>query len=157
MCRYGFDLDFVKVLDFGLVERRGEDDTRKVAGTPAFMAPETLVGGVNVDGRADVYALACTAYFLLTGHLVFDGDSSEVLIAHAKEPPRAPSTVTELDIPPALDQLILECLAKAPHERPPTAEALALRLDAIDVAPAWDTPRIERWWQRHAPAPRPEG
>ena len=77
VCRMGLDHDVVKVLDFGLVQHvrheRGEDLTKSLAslggvvGTPAFMAPESLTGDRPVDHRADLYALGCVAFFLLTG------------------------------------------------------------------------------------------
>src|SRR4029450_10027774 len=74
LCRYGEDHDFVKVLDFGIVKataataETGAALTREmtVHGTPAFMAPEQAVGSADVDGRADIYATGCVAYWLLT-------------------------------------------------------------------------------------------
>jgi hypothetical protein len=72
LCRYGEDHDFVKVLDFGIVKataatsETGPVLTREltVHGTPAFMAPEQAAGSANVDGRADIYATGCVAYWL---------------------------------------------------------------------------------------------
>src|SRR6185436_15697574 len=71
VCRMGLEYDFVKVLDFGLVK---VDSSRSLgmtqtsdhttSGTPAFMAPEMILGDRGVDGRADVYALGCVAYYL---------------------------------------------------------------------------------------------
>src|SRR5207249_4257263 len=127
LCRNGEDYDFVKVLDFGLV--KGLDDavdpkaqlTREntIHGTPAFMAPEQALGRSDLDGRVDIYALGCVAYWLLTGQLVFDAETPmALLLHHASTPPTPPSARTELSIPAALDQLILSCLAKDPAERP---------------------------------------
>ena len=81
--RVGLRHDFVKVLDFGLVKSvgslTGEDSMATAAGltpgTPAYMAPEMALGE-EVDGRADIYALGCVAYYLLTGRLVFEGTAS---------------------------------------------------------------------------------
>ena len=81
---WGSTYDFVKVLDFGLVKsarsRRPRDPARHApdvtTGTPAFMAPELALGEADVDGRADIYALGCVAYWLLTGRLVFEADSA---------------------------------------------------------------------------------
>ena len=84
LCRMGLDYDFVKVLDFGLVkfnDQRAIEHTlmgaaHTTAGTPAFMAPELIVEG-EVDARADVYALGCVAYYLLTGQLVFEAETAD--------------------------------------------------------------------------------
>ena len=70
VCRMGLDYDFAKVLDFGLVKvkHRPAGDTlstieHTATGTPAYMAPETILGDTDVDRRADVYALGCVAYY----------------------------------------------------------------------------------------------
>ena len=89
VCRMGLDYDFVKVLDFGLVshtKQRSMEQTlmtgaHTTTGTPAFMAPEIILEG-EVDERADVYALGCVAYYLLTGQLRVRG-------RHADEDVRA--------------------------------------------------------------------
>lgn len=76
LCRVGIELDFVKVLDLGLVKPRhvASDSPVSVAGavsgTPGYVAPEHLAGK-ELDGRADLYSLGCVAYFLLTGKRVF--------------------------------------------------------------------------------------
>ena len=70
VCRMGLDYDFAKVLDFGLVKIRNRPSAdslttmdQSTTGTPAYMAPECILGDVDVDRRADVYALGCVAYF----------------------------------------------------------------------------------------------
>ncbi len=160
-CRRGLDLDFVKVLDFGLVKHTDEsrDHTQLTlegvaSGTPAFMAPEMATGDRPVDGRADLYALGCVAYLLLTGKLVFEGTSGmQVVLRHVRETPAPPSTRTELVIPGALDRLVLELLEKDPARRPQSAQALVERLSACDGIPAWTPERAARWWTTHAPSP----
>ena len=91
LCRYGEEYDFVKVLDFGIVGRvRDSGDTSPVhtgentlTGTPAFMAPEQAMGA-EVDGRADIYATGCVAYWLLTGQHVFTAEHPMgLLLQHA--------------------------------------------------------------------------
>ena len=128
--RYGEDYDFVKVLDFGIVKpARDQAETgtlmtqgHAIHGTPAFIAPEQALGRSDLDGRADIYSTGCVAYWLLTGQLVFSGDTPMALVVHhAHTPPAPPSTRTELPIPPALDALVLACLAKDPAERPQSA------------------------------------
>ncbi len=156
VCRYGPDFDFVKVLDFGLVKERSDDDpmlTRRdqLLGTPAFMAPE-MVRGYRVDGRADLYGLGCVAYWLLTGALVFEAETVVAMAArHAGDPPERPSARTELPIPADLDDVILACLHKDPDARPADAAALSDRLAAVPV-PAWSQHDARRWWQKVRPA-----
>jgi len=155
----GLRQDFVKVLDFGLVKSVGGlsgDDSMATAagltpGTPAYMAPEIALGS-KVDGRADLYALGCVAYYLLTGRLVFEGAASfQVIAKHVQEPPVPPSQRTELAIEPALDQLVLSCLAKEPENRPQTAAELDRDLQEIQTEP-WSQEEAQRWWRQHQPA-----
>ena len=98
LCRYGEDHDFVKVLDFGIVKattaatEAGPALTREMTihGTPAFMAPEQALGSANVDGRADIYATGCVAYWLLTGQHVFAADTPMALLLHHAQTPATP-------------------------------------------------------------------
>jgi serine/threonine-protein kinase len=160
-CRRGLELDFVKVLDFGLVketESRDEDRTQLTmqgiaSGTPAFMAPEMAAGDPNLDGRADLYALGCVAYWLLTGELVFQaGTPVAMLVQHAREAPAPPSTRTELSIPRSLDELVLSCLAKSPEARPASAGELSARLLEVEQEIGeWTQSRASRWWAAHLP------
>jgi serine/threonine-protein kinase len=160
LCRYGEDYDFVKVLDFGLVKTideaaRAETSlTREnaVAGTPAFIAPEQALGRSELDARADIYSTGCVAYWLLTGKLVFEGDSWAALLAsHIHAAPSPPSSCTELPIPAALDRIVLDCLAKDPAARPQSARELSVRLAEIDGAAAWTEARARDWWAKHDP------
>ncbi len=161
LCRYGEDYDFVKVLDFGIVKATSDTAdtglvlTREMAvhGTPAFIAPEQALGGADLDGRADIYATGCVAYWLLTGQLVFTAETPmALLLHHARTPPARPSARTELPIPAALDDLVLSCLAKDPAERPQSAKELSRRLAAVEGASAWTEERAREWWATHWPA-----
>jgi serine/threonine-protein kinase len=161
VCRYGREVDFVKVLDFGMVksrrERDGADDQltgdHRVAGTPAFMAPEQVLGSHSIDGRTDLYAVGCVAYWLITGQRVFTGRTAmETMVKHTQEAPVPPSARTELEVPPALDRIILSCLAKKPDDRPASADALADAMASIATRASWTTPRAHEWWDRHHPA-----
>ena len=154
--RVGLRHDFVKVLDFGLVKSvlpaTGEDSMATAAGltpgTPAYMAPE-LALGEQVDGRADLYALGCVAYFLLTGQLVFDAGSGLQMIAkHIQETPAPPSQRTELDVAPELDQVVMACLAKRPEDRPPSATEVDRMLAEVELEP-WSEEKATRWWRTH--------
>ena len=114
-------------------DRSDRPHTRhRLRGTPAYIAPEQALGGSAVDGRADIYAVGCVAYFLLTGQLVFTGDTPmAVVVHHAHTPPTPPSERSELPIPPALDRLVMVCLAKNPAERPQSARDLSRRLAEV--------------------------
>jgi plasmid stabilization system protein ParE len=161
LCRYGEEYDFVKVLDFGIVRAvRDPADTspvqtreNAVQGTPAFMAPEQVMG-TDLDGRADIYATGCLAYWLLTGQFVFTAETPMgLLMQHAQTPPTPPSARTDLPIPTGLDSLVLSCLAKDPTNRPQSARELALRLAEVEGANAWTQDRAREWWATHdAPA-----
>jgi len=158
VCREGLHYDFVKVLDFGLAKDRRPQaaqtlqTTEHTTGTPAYMAPEVILGGPNVDARADIYSLGCVAYFLLTGELVFEAETPmKTLLRHLEDPPVPPSQRSEADVPPALEALILECLAKDPAQRPADARAVLHRVRACRVAAPWDDDRARAWWESHLP------
>jgi len=162
LCRYGEEYDLVKVLDFGIVRAaRDSGDssvvhTREnaVRGTPAFIAPEQAMG-TDLDGRADIYATGCVAYWLLTGQLVFTAESPMgLLMQHAQTPPTPPSARTDQPIPRALDDLVLSCLAKDPAQRPQSARELSLRLAEVEGTSAWTQDRAREWWATH-PLARP--
>jgi serine/threonine-protein kinase len=157
-CRMGLEYDFVKVLDFGLVKFRQADVSQTLlsgdhatSGTPAYMAPEIILGAADVDRRADVYALGCVAYFLLTGQLVFDGDTPmKVLMQHIQSVPVPPSQRTEVPIPRELESLILACLEKDPEKRPQDAEQLYF-LTCAHCCDKWTRDTAKAWWERHLP------
>jgi serine/threonine-protein kinase len=161
-CRKGLDSDFVKVLDFGLVKARpsvvadGATMENAVLGTPAYMPPEMIRGGEEIDGRADLYSLGCVAYWLLTGRLVFDATSPvDVMIQHVNREPEPPSVRSELAVDPALERIVLQCLQKERDDRPHSAAALMTRLEDLPIARAWTPERSWEWWGRHTP-PVPE-
>jgi len=152
----GLEYDFVKVLDFGLVKevkRPSATDTRltvegMTVGTPTYMAPELALDEA-FDGRADLYALGCVMYFLLTGQVVFESDNvMRLMVRHIEEKPVPPSRRTDRHIPPSLDDIVLACLAKDPAARPPSAAAVSNALVAAeaDVEP-WTQEQAAAWWQ----------
>jgi serine/threonine-protein kinase len=159
VCRMGLDYDFVKVLDFGLVRFHGDRSMEETImagphttrGTPAFMAPEILLDG-NVDQRADVYAIGCVAYYLLTGQYVFEAETPmKMFVQHLQAEPVRPSERTELPIPRELDELVLRCLAKDPADRPVNASALLTLLDRCRLRTPWSNDAARLWWERHLP------
>ncbi len=154
-CRYGTDDDFVKVLDFGMVKTRQDPGRHSVKltadhsvfGTPSFMAPEQVLGKADIDGRTDIYALGCVAYWLLTGRYVFQARTApEMMALHLREPPEPPSALSPVPVPGGLEELILMCLEKDRDQRPQSANELANRLLACQVEPAWTPERAREWW-----------
>jgi DNA-binding NtrC family response regulator len=156
VCAQGLEHDFVKVLDFGIAKSLGTEGQEKltasgaITGTPAFMAPELVLGG-EVDARTDLYALGCVAWTLLTGRGPFGGELMEVLMHHVKTEPEAPSRVAGPAVPAGLDELILRCLQKQPKDRPESAPALARMLDEVELAEPWTRERANDWWHENLP------
>jgi eukaryotic-like serine/threonine-protein kinase len=159
-CRMGLEYDFVKVLDFGLVKFNDSSTmettlmtgTHTTTGTPAFMAPEIIVNEGVVDQRADVYALGCVAYYLLTGQLVFEADTPmKMFLQHVQASPIPPSQRSELPIPREVDDLVLACLEKDPAKRPQSAEQVLRMIRECRGAESWDHDTARGWWQTHLP------
>lgn len=151
--RVGLRHDVLKVLDFGLVkavanassEHSLATEAGLTPGTPAYMAPEIALGEPAQAG-ADIYALGCVAYFLLTARLVFDAENMMQTIArHLQNDPVPPSQRAGVEVPRELERIVLSCLAKVPEGRPASAAALARALDAVEVEP-WTDEAATRWW-----------
>lgn len=124
---------YIKLLDFGLARRATQKDdpaAERFAGSPHYMPPEQI-RNLPLDLRADLYSVGALAFELLTGHPPFTGPGIEAIVrAHLKTPP--PSAATERpDTPPELSALITRLLAKAPEDRPPSAEAVRAELTKI--------------------------
>jgi serine/threonine protein kinase len=159
-CLLGGDCDFVKVLDFGLVLDRHPtseelEDEQRVMGTPAVMAPEMVRFHAPVDARADIYALGCVGYWLLTGKRVFEASTRhDMLVMHAHQKPIPPSKRAEVSVHEGLEAVVMSCLEKNPNRRPQTARELAEALGALIFAPVWNDERARLWWQRHHPERR---
>lgn len=136
----------VTLIDFGLARATIAADTRVTAtgcilGTPGYMAPEQIRGEAVIDARADVFALGCVLYELLTGYAAFAGGNffavrTKILLA---SPPALRTLCPEA--PAALEALVDAMIAKIPDERPRDAAAAATALGAIETPPG---PR-RRW------------
>ena len=114
------------------------------------MPPEIALRTRPVDGRADLYALGCVAYWLLTGRTPFEAPTAvAMLMQHVQEDAKPPSEVSELAIPAELDRLVLDCLAKDPDDRPANAGVLYRRLAECPVPDPWDRDRAVAWWALH--------
>ncbi len=160
LCKLGLEHDFTKILDFGLVKTLHRDDPEQTfttmegvtTGTPAYLPPEVALGNREIDGRADLYSLGCTAYFLLTGCTVFDEKTPTAFaIAHVQTPPPPMRERTELPIPAGLEALVMQLLEKDPANRVPSAQELARRLRALRDIPEWCPEHATRWWETNLP------
>ncbi len=158
-CRMGRRLDFVKVLDFGLVKEsaRTEPGTPVLTqigattGTPGFMAPEQALGQA-VDPRSDLYALGCVGYWLLTAQFVFDQTNMTAMVLdHVKTLPVPPSQRSDTAIPEDLERVIMHCLEKEPDKRPRTAEELFEMLSACKDSGKWGQSEAREWWDANLP------
>jgi serine/threonine-protein kinase len=126
----------LKVMDFGIARmasRKPESGVTQqgmIVGTPEYMAPEQVTGG-EVDHRVDIYAAGCVLYECLTGRPPFQAETPYQLIAKLLEDvPEHPARIN-LDVPSALDSLVMAMLSKDPAGRPQTALALHDRLAQI--------------------------
>lgn len=132
----------LKLSDFGLARiDAGRKITRagKTAGTVLYMAPEQI-RGQDITPAADIYALGCVLYEMLTGRTPFEGDSAAALLhAHVMQPPpRLGQYAT--DCPVALEELVHEMLQKAAEDRPKSAAEIGTRLAGLSET-AQITPR----------------
>jgi serine/threonine-protein kinase len=120
----------VKVLDFGIaraVDSGTLTQTATVLGTSAYMSPEQALGQ-PADARSDIYSLGCVLYEMLTGKPPFIADvAAAVMHQHVRVEPK-PARERNPAVPPALDALVMEMLAKSPGDRPQTAAEVRDRL-----------------------------
>jgi serine/threonine-protein kinase len=142
LCTRGNVPDFVKVLDFGLVKdvaTTGDvklTSEKSITGSPLYMAPECILAPETVGPAADSYALGCVAYLLLTGKPPFGGSNVvAICTGHIHGVPEAPSLLAP-SLSPALEALVLRCLAKDPGQRPSMAELSELLTAAVGRDPA---------------------
>jgi eukaryotic-like serine/threonine-protein kinase len=160
-CHRGRRYDFLKVLDFGLVKSSWADASSDpalsresaITGTPAYLAPEVVLGERAIDGRVDIYGLGCVAYWLVSGQRVFEGATPmELVLHHVQTPPVPPSKRGGIAVAPALEDLILACLEKDPARRPASAAELGRRLEATGLPARWTPERAREWWDANMPA-----
>ena len=154
--------DFVKLLDFGLVKALDSNQQAlltvagSLTGTPHYMAPESIATPNDVDARSDLYAVGAVGYFLLTGEPLFLGETVlDICRAHIETVPVAPSERLGRPVCAGLEELLLQCLAKKPGQRPSTARDLERALRGCSSAAAWDVDAAQAWWGAHAPKANP--
>jgi serine/threonine protein kinase/formylglycine-generating enzyme required for sulfatase activity len=141
----------LKVLDFGIakiVEDEGSPELTgagDLVGTPAYMSPEQIRGGLQHDGsyreidaRSDLYSAGVVLYHLLTGALPFLGSKMLLLASHLNNPPMPMREANpQARVPREVERVVLQCLEKDPDRRPHTARELSESfLQAAGVGPA---------------------
>jgi tRNA A-37 threonylcarbamoyl transferase component Bud32 len=155
-CRVGGVPETLKVVDFGVAkpltgEKLGLTVDRVLLGTPEYMAPELFESSERATPQSDLYSAGAVAYFLLTGHPVFEVSSlTELCLAQLTRTPDPPSVRLGADVDPQLEAAILACLAKRAEARPASARALLTMLERSKQANAWKVSDAEAWWNRHA-------
>jgi eukaryotic-like serine/threonine-protein kinase len=169
----GGELDFVKILDFGLAKEVQPDGALpadlsasgtlpldlaagltldgSITGTPLYMAPEMFYGDAAPDHRADLYSLGAVAYFLLAGRPVFEAKNAvQALIHHVRAVPVPPRELG-VHLSDELQRLLLQALEKDPDLRCQSAEELRAALQATPEWGVWTREHARQWWQEAAP------
>jgi serine/threonine-protein kinase len=150
----------IKLMDFGIAKAAADRKltmTGTTMGSLYYMSPEQVKGVTTLDPRSDLYSLGITLYEVVTGRRPFQGDSDyAIMSAHLEKMPVPP---IEMDphLPAALNEIILQAIAKNPDERFQTAAAFQKALNSVRRvhAPAAAEPERTRVAPR-APAPRRE-
>src|SRR4029078_1105798 len=134
-----------KIVDFGIakiLEGTTYTMTGVMLGTCRYMSPERVQAPPHVDHRADIYSLGVTLYRCVTGRCPFEGNSHfAVMMAHVQQKPEPPSAFRP-HLPPALELIMLQSLAKAREDRPQSCAELRAALEGslVDVTSS----RVER-------------
>ncbi|MDF1664389.1 MAG: protein kinase [Planctomycetota bacterium] len=132
------------LLDFGLARERDKSSSLtedgSVLGTVAYMPPEQADGQV-VGERADIYSLGATLYYVLAGRAPFQGDRVALMKQVFMDSPIAPSKFSK-NVPKALEDACLRCMAKDSEERPQSAEAFSAELSALLEQPPSPAPKM---------------
>ncbi len=148
--------DFVKVLDFGLVKNRRQQDLNltqedRITGTPHFMSPEAIRDASSVTAQSDIYSLGAVTYYLLTANPVFsDHHSVAVCMKHLRDQPMTPSLLLSEPMRADLEDLVLQMLEKSPADRPQGMQCLIHKLNACVDANEWSEEIAAQWWVEHA-------
>ena len=158
--RRGGQFDVVKVLDFGLAKVIDSEHELEltaadsIVGTPLYLAPEGVERPDELDARSDLYAVGAIGYFLLTGKPLFElKNLRDVLMHQVKTMPPTPSDRLGRPISAELEQIVMQCLAKDPNQRPQSASDLEEALANCPSAGTWTRKEAEAWWTKNmAPA-----
>ena len=129
------------VADFGIARGLASDDDRAArltetgmsVGTPAYMSPEQSSAERDIDGRTDIYSLACVLYEALVGATPFTGPSGQALMAQHAIDPVPPLRTRRPTVPPGVERAVIRALAKSPVDRFATAAQFSAALTAAPV------------------------
>jgi serine/threonine-protein kinase len=152
LCERGLIPDVAKVVDFGLAKEITNEtgqSTEVILGTPAYLAPEAMTDSRAVGPKTDLYALGAVGYFLLAGKRMFaDAKTTlDICVHHMTKVPQRPSELAGIEVDRALEDLIMQCLAKNPADRPDSAVALAEALHALPRRGNWTEDNALEWWR----------
>ena len=123
-----------KLIDFGLARSEAMHHDGTIMGTPEYLAPEICKGGA-LSSASDIYALGILLFELVCGQPPFRGAVMDILDAQMLSPPPRPSSLTDMPIPPELEQWILLMLSKDPSLRPKSASVVRATLKRIGMKP----------------------
>jgi serine/threonine protein kinase len=153
---YGGEVDWVKLLDFGLTRPpTGTVDNGSVIassfwGTPGYVPPDLMPPSCGpADARADVFGLGVTAYFLLRGKAPFNRGAPLPTLFAVRQFHSPPPGCMDGEQIADLDAVVLRCLEKDPKKRYPSMSELEADLRACQCARTWDSARAHQWWQKH--------
>ncbi len=143
-----FNAGTAVLTDFGIakaVSAAGGErltETGMVLGTPAYMSPEQAGAEAHIDGRSDIYSLACVVYEMLTGQPPFGGPNVQsILLRHMTDPVLSLRTVRP-SLSEAIERAVMRSLSKVPMDRFATAGAFAEALAAAEAPASRDVPTI---------------
>lgn len=156
LCAKGGEYDVPKLLDFGLIKDTRTPHTREltravlVLGTPPYLAPERFEKPESADQRSDLYALGAVGYVMLAGRPPFEATTDLSLAYHVVHTPPPPiDQAAKFEVPSALAQLVMQCLAKRPEDRPQSAADVATVLDRLSAESPWPQRAARAWWEAH--------
>lgn len=150
LCQRGNRHDVVKVLDFGLAgdfSQNERSDSTRVQGTPAYMAPESILHPDQADQRVDVYAVGAVGYFLLAGRHIFSGETASSILSQQLNSKPIPLTQRRPEISDRLQSIIMSCLEKDRDNRPGRIDILREELVGLSKS-SWTEKDARDGWLR---------